>query len=159
MALTYYSGSDFTVHENNICILDELDNNTTTLLLFYSIQCPYCKDMLQTFRNILQNVSGINIGILNINKPENKSVLMESKYTENTKIEYVPYVLLFYNGKAIARYDDDADISNLLQFINDTTQNMKQSFDTEEEKPKDILIPYKRKNFKRTIQRCYVNTD
>ena len=34
MALTYYSGSDFTVHENNICILDELDNNTTTLLLY-----------------------------------------------------------------------------------------------------------------------------
>tara|TARA_Y100001958_G_C21074568_1_gene432937 strand:- start:153 stop:632 length:480 start_codon:yes stop_codon:yes gene_type:complete len=159
MALTYYSGRDFTVREDNLCITDELDENTTSLILFYSIQCPHCKDMLQTFRNILHNVSGINIGILNINKPENKSILMDSKYTQNTKIEYVPYVLLFYNGKAIARYDDDADITNVLQFINDTTQNMKQSFENDPEQPKDTLKPYKRKHFKRTIQRCYVNTD
>ena len=157
MALSYYSGSDFTVYENELSITDELEKGTTSLILFYSIQCPHCKDMLQTFRNILHHVSGINIGILNINKPENKNVLLESKYTENTKIEYVPYILLFYDGKAIARYDDDAQIDNVLQFIHDTTQNMKQSFENEDEKPKETLKPYKKKHFKRTVKRCYMN--
>ena len=80
---------------------------------------------------------------------------MDSKYTKNTQIEYVPYVLLFHNGKAIARYDDDADLENILQFITDTTHNMKQSFETEKE-PTEMLKPYKRKHFKRTVERCYM---
>ena len=159
MALTYYTGADFTVLDNDLSIVDELQNKTTSLLLFYSIQCPHCKDMLQTFRNLLDHVSGINIGIMNINKPENKNVLLESKYTHNTKIEYVPYVLLFYDGKAIARYDDDSHLENILQFIHDTTQNMRQSFENEDTKPKEMLRPYKKKHLKRTIKRCYMSDD
>tara|TARA_Y100000768_G_C23898599_1_gene643873 strand:- start:263 stop:742 length:480 start_codon:yes stop_codon:yes gene_type:complete len=158
MALTYYSGSDFNVHDSNLCISDEIDQNTTSLILFYSVQCPHCKSMLQSFRELINHVSGINVGILNINKTDNKSVVMDSKYTKDTQIEYVPYILLFHNGKAIARYDDDENLQNLLNFINDTTQNLKQSFESEKDNT-EILKPYRRKNLKRTVKRCYMNSD
>lgn len=158
MALTYYSGSDFNVVDNNLCITDEINNKTTTLLLIYSVQCPHCKDMLSSFRNLVNHVSGINIGILNVNKTENKSIVMDSKHTEHTRIEYVPYILLFHDGKAIARYDDDSQIENILQFINDTTQHMKQSFEDTEKESTGGLKPFSRthKNTLNTVKRCYM---
>ena len=116
MALSYLSADDFDVSDDLI-IRDDYNQDITTLVLFYSIECPHCKDMLSIFRQLPNKMSGINVSILNINKQNNKRLVMQSKNTENTKIEYVPYILLFHDGKAIARYDDEADMQNILHFI------------------------------------------
>lgn len=152
MALSYLCSTDFEVRDDLIIKADE-GANTTNLVLFYSIECPHCKDMLKIFRKLPSQVSGINISILNINKPENKDVVMSSKDTKNTKIEYVPYILLFHNGEAIARYDDDPQIENILQFINETTQNITQSF--EEKEPEPTIKPVTIRG--RNCGRCFLS--
>ena len=156
MALSYLCSDDFDC-KDDLIIKDDYGRDGTTLVLFYSIECPHCKDMLKIFRKLPQKVSGINISILNINKNENKSLVMNSKNTENTKIEYVPYILLFHNGAAIARYDDAPDIDNILQFINETTQNITQSFKKED--PEPMIKPISIRGFGvRGGGRCYLNS-
>ena len=134
MALSYLCSNDFELRDELI-IKSDYGQDITNLVLFYSIECPHCKDMLKIFRKLPQQVSGINISILNINKHDNKRIVIESKNTKNTKIEYVPYILLFHNGEAIARYDDDADMNSMLHFIKEATQNITQSFEKKEPEP------------------------
>jgi len=85
-----------------------------SLVLFYSNRCKYCKDFITIFKELPGTVGGCQFGMINISN--NRDCAEKSKNT-NTNIEYVPYIILYYNGKPYYHYQGDADINKLKQFI------------------------------------------
>jgi thioredoxin-like negative regulator of GroEL len=93
-----------------------------SLILFYSTQCPHCLDVIKTFKKLPGLIQGTQIGIINIS--QNKAIITMSKET-NLKIEYVPLIVLYIDGKPILKYDGPCTIENLNRFVSDVSQNIK----------------------------------
>ena len=98
-----------------------------SLILFYSTNCKFCDKLVPIFKSLPGTINGCQFGIINVSV--NKPVIVLSNQTI-TKIEYVPYIMLYVNGKPFMTYDDIPDASKLRAFISDTSKQlqMKQSF-------------------------------
>ena len=73
-----------------------------SLILFYSTQCNYCKELIPIFKNLPGQVDGCNFGMINVNK--NKHIIQMSNQTI-VPITYVPYIILYIDGIPFMRYD------------------------------------------------------
>ena len=65
--------------------------------------------------------------MINVNK--NKRIIRDSKETISP-ISYVPYIILFINGKPFMRYDGPSNQQELLNFVHEISQKVedKQQF-------------------------------
>ena len=90
-----------------------------SLILFYSTSCPHCQQFIPLFKTLPGNLPGCQFGLININK--NKRVIRESKQSVSP-IEYVPYIILFINGKPFMRYDGPPDQHEIINFIQEISK-------------------------------------
>ncbi len=93
-----------------------------SLVLFYSTQCKYCKELIPVFKQLPGSISGCQFGMINVSK--NKNIVHMSR-NSIAPIEYVPYVILFINGKPSMRYDGPADVQTIQKFVIDVSNRFK----------------------------------
>lgn len=98
-----------------------------SLILFYSTNCVHCKTLIPIFKNLPGTITGCHFGMVNV--MNNKSIIEASQSTI-TKIEYVPYIVLYYNGKPYMAYAGNYTKNEILQFVVDVATNLqkKQQF-------------------------------
>jgi len=106
-----------------------------SLVLFYSTQCHWCKKLIPIFKSLPGTIGGCQFGIINVSV--NKQIVAMSKKTI-TPIKYVPYIVLFINGKPFMLYQGPYDANELRKFIFEVSQkvNNKQQFSKDKVKEK-----------------------
>lgn len=85
-----------------------------SLILFYSTQCPYCEPFIPIFKKLPGTVGGCQFGMINIST--NRSIVEKSKNTI-MPLTYVPYIVLYNNGRPIISYDGPANEQELKNFV------------------------------------------
>jgi thiol-disulfide isomerase/thioredoxin len=103
-----------------------------SLILFYSTQCPHCQQLIPIFKKLPGTIGGCQFGMINISTAQNKKLIKMSNETV-APIQYVPYVILFVNGKPFMRYQGPSDGDTIRKFVLEIAQkvNNKQKFSNE----------------------------
>ena len=131
--LLFLNAQDFlTVSEkagNLLCI----NQDGLSLVLFYSTKCDHCHNLIPIFKQLPNIVSGCNFAMINVTN--NKQVVQMSKNTV-APLTYVPYIVLYVNGKPFMRYDGPHDINELQRFVIEVSKKVaSQQFVKEEQQP------------------------
>lgn len=98
-----------------------------SLLMFYSNRCPHSLKLLSVFKALPSSVPGCKIGVVDLDR--DKRVIEMSKETI-TQITYVPYILLYINGKPFTNYNGGHTLDEIRTFIITVANqiNTKQAF-------------------------------
>ena len=98
-----------------------------SLILFYSTACGYCQTMIPIFKHLPGSISGCQFGMINVSK--NKDIVRMSKETI-APVTYVPYIILYHQGRPYMRYDGPADLKEIQNFIVEVANSIqsRQSF-------------------------------
>ena len=73
-----------------------------SLILFYSTQCIYCQQLIPIFKRLPETIGGCQFGMINVST--NREIIRMAKNTVSP-ITYVPYLILYINGRPWMRYD------------------------------------------------------
>jgi thiol-disulfide isomerase/thioredoxin len=124
----FLENDDFIVKQGDKGFLLSLTYNVLcrgmTLLLFYSIDCEYCKTLIPVFKQLPQYVNGCQFAMVNVNR--NRDVVERSKNTI-APISYVPDLILYVNGSPYVRYDGPHVIAHIQKFIFNANDNIKKT--------------------------------
>lgn len=85
-----------------------------SFILFYSTRCKHCEVAKQIFAYLGDTVVGCEFGQVNLD--ENQQLISLCNQT-TLKIEYVPLLVFFANGKAYMMYSGPLQEANIRQFI------------------------------------------
>ena len=114
-----------------------------SLILFYSTNCTYCHSLIPIFKRLPGSVAGCQFGMVNVMK--NKETIRLSQSTI-VPIKYVPFIVLYYNGRPFISYKGPYDEEEIKRFIVDISNNIqkKQQFSKEvvKEKPNQGIPDY-----------------
>ena len=110
-SIQFLKDSNFTVDHSGI-----LNVNITgySLILFYSTQCPHCKEMMEAVKHMPQIINGCSFGIINLD--ENKGVIQKCAKSQ-LKLKYVPFLVFFANGVPYMVYNGPTDENEIKRFI------------------------------------------
>jgi len=99
-----------------------------TLILFHADpeRCEHCSDLIPEFRKLPYAMPGIKFAMINLNKYK-EIVDMASKTI--SPISYVPYIILFVEGRPFTRYDGDRSYQDILDFLNTILNSLKNKRD------------------------------
>lgn len=92
-----------------------------SLILFYSNQCGYCKNLIPIFRNLPGSIGGCQFGMVNVGL--NKEAVVMSKKTI-APITYVPYIVLYVNGVPFMSYKGPHDLVEIKRFVFEVGQSV-----------------------------------
>jgi thiol-disulfide isomerase/thioredoxin len=85
-----------------------------SLVMFWSPGCNICTGLEPKFKRLPQIIAGCKFCLLNIN--ENPNVISMARQTI-APIEFVPYIVLYANGRPFLQYDDTATLEKLVSFV------------------------------------------
>lgn len=85
-----------------------------SLILFYSNVCEHCKKLIPIFKYLPGTVNGCQYGMVNVGT--NRQLIAMSKSTI-APIEFVPYILLYHNGRPYMRYNGPYDATEIRNFV------------------------------------------
>lgn len=114
-SFTYLDDNNFYLakgQQGKILLCSNLEG--VSFVFFYSTNCPNCQPGIDVFRNLKDKFQQIKFCIVNIN--ENPNIITKSN-TSCTPIEYVPYLVLYFNGKPFLRYDGEIVQEELVTFL------------------------------------------
>jgi len=92
-----------------------------SLILFYSDKCPHSRALLPIFKRLPGSVGSCQFGMINVDR--NMHCIGMSKRTI-APVEYVPYVVLYVNGKPYMSYKGPHEMEDIKRFIFDVSQNV-----------------------------------
>lgn len=107
------------------------------LILFYSTQCAHCKTLIPIFKKLPGTIGGCQFGMINVSS--NKKAVMMSQNTI-APITYVPYIVLYINGKPFMRYNGPHDSGEIRRFVIEVAnkvQNKQQFSNDKVKQPKE----------------------
>lgn len=112
--LLFLTSADFTVAKG--AKGEIMCNNISgfSLILFYSTQCQHCKTLIPTFKRLPGTIGGCQFGMVNVST--NKSCVRMSRDTI-APITYVPYIVLYINGKPFMRYNGPPHENEIRRFV------------------------------------------
>jgi len=104
-----------------------------SLVLFYSTQCTHCKNLIPIFKRLPGTIGGCQFGMINVST--NKECIKLARDTI-APITYVPYIILYVNGKPFMKYNGPHDEGEIKRFIHEVANNIqtKQKFSSEKVK-------------------------
>lgn len=99
-----------------------------SFIFFNSSDCKYCSDVYPSFIKLSQSIQGCVFGIMNVDQDNRKIVRIADQL--GNPIEYVPYLMLYYNGQPIAQYHHDehrpeANTEKMKMFLIQQTKSFK----------------------------------
>jgi thiol-disulfide isomerase/thioredoxin len=92
-----------------------------SMILFYSTKCEHCKTLLPIFKKMPGHVGGCQFGIINLSN--NREVVKKSSESI-TPIEFVPYLVLYVDGKPYMRYNGPHDMNEISRFVMDVSKKV-----------------------------------
>lgn len=107
-----------------------------SLILFYSTQCPHCQNIIPIFKRLPGSIGGCQFGMCNVTT--NKDCIRLSRDTI-APITYVPYIVLYINGRPFMKYQGPHDINEIKRFVIEIAQKVqsKQKFSNENSNVKE----------------------
>lgn len=101
-----------------------------SLILFYSTQCRHCQTLIPIFKKLPGTIGGCQFGMINVSS--NKNCVKMSKDTI-APISYVPYIVLYIQGKPFMKYNGPHDGAELKRFVIEVANKIqnKQKFSPE----------------------------
>lgn len=132
--ILYLSSEDFNIQKG--LKGDILCHNTPgiSLILFYSTHCTHCQTVIPLFKKMPGTIGGCQFGMINVST--NKSIVEMSKNTV-TPIKYVPFVVLYINGKPYMIYSGTYEEKKLKDFIFEVVNKLEQKQSFSKEKVKE----------------------
>lgn len=111
-----------------------------SLILFYSTMCEHCQNLIPIFKRLPGTIGGCQFGMINVST--NKKCVQDSQETI-TPIEYVPYIILYINGRPFMRYNGPQDSGEIRRFVMEVAKkvNTKQQFSSKHVKQPSKKIP------------------
>jgi thioredoxin-like negative regulator of GroEL len=91
-------------------------------MLFYSEKCKFCKTLIPIFKKLPGTVGGCQFGMINVNA--NKSCIEMSKQTI-APIQYVPYIVMYSDGKPCMTYKGPQDAAIISRFVVEVAKGIK----------------------------------
>lgn len=90
-------------------------------------RCQHCEDTLPHFKRLPQRVGNCKFALVNLNA--NPDVVKMSKLSI-APIEYVPFIILYVNGRPFLNYTGERTVQDMTEFIQEVVQKLqsKQSF-------------------------------
>lgn len=85
-----------------------------SLILFYSTQCEHCQSLIPIFKRLPGTIGGCQFGMINVST--NKQCVGMSRQTI-APIRYVPYIVLYINGKPFMKYSGPYDLNEIRRFV------------------------------------------
>jgi thiol-disulfide isomerase/thioredoxin len=114
-----------------------------SLILFYSTYCTHCQSLIPIFKSLPGTINGCQFGIINVS--QHRACIQMSKNTI-APITYVPYIVLYINGKPFMVYKGPYDANEIKRFILEVVNNLqkKQQFSREriKENPQTKIPEY-----------------
>jgi thioredoxin-like negative regulator of GroEL len=109
-----------------------------SLVFFYSTRCNYCQSFIPVYKSLPGNIKGCHFAMVNVS--QNPDVVAMSKDTI-CEIKYVPYIVLYVNGKPYIRYDGPYEVKDVAEFVIEVSNKLQSK---EQFVPSDkIKIPEK----------------
>ena len=111
-----------------------------SLILFYSTQCEHCQTLIPIFKRLPGTIGGCQFGMINVST--NKQCVRMSKDTI-APIQYVPYIVLYIQGKPFMRYNGPHSSGEIRRFVIEVANKVqsKQQFSSENVKEDKKSIP------------------
>lgn len=132
--LLFLTSEDFNIQKGNKG--DILCSNIPgfSLILYYSTHCPHCQTLIPIFKKLPGTINGCQFGMINIST--NRRVA-EMSQTTIAPIKYVPFVVLYVNGKPFMIYKGPHDEGEIRKFVVEIANNIqkRQQFSRKEEAP------------------------
>jgi thiol-disulfide isomerase/thioredoxin len=125
--LLFLSSEDFTISKGTKGNILCTSIPGFSLILFYSTQCSHCQKLIPVFKRLPGSIGGCQFGMINVSS--NKTCVQMSKDTV-APITYVPYIILFVNGRPLLRYNGPHDLVEIKRFVVEVAQKIqnKQKF-------------------------------
>lgn len=110
-----------------------------SLILFYSTKCQYCHNLIPVFRSLPGSIGGCQFGIINI---DNNYQCVQMSQNTIAPIKYVPYIVLYNDGKPFMEYKGEQSVKSITKFIIDVVERMrsKQTFSSGNKTPGSVEI-------------------
>ena len=105
-----------------------------SLILFYSTHCVYCQTLIPIFKRLPGSVGGCQFGMINVST--NKSCIELSQLTV-APVKYVPYIVLYINGKPFMVYKGPSNEEEIKKFVIEVANNIKKKQQFSKEKIKE----------------------
>lgn len=93
------------------------------LVLYYSTDCNHCQSFIPNFKKLPGRIGGCQFGMVNVNK---NIKLVKASQNTIVPIKYVPYIMLYIDGKPLIRYDGEHNLNMITEFIVDVSKKLKQ---------------------------------
>lgn len=87
-----------------------------SLVLFYSTRCEYCPMMVEIFKKLPHYVPGCQFALLNISTYQNVAWMSQKTIAP---ITYVPFVVLYVNGRPFMKYNGEKRLQDIAGFVNE----------------------------------------
>ena len=119
--LLFLSSDDFTVvrGQNGKILVHTIPG--FALILFYSTQCEHCKSLIPIFKDLPGTLGGCQFGMINVSI--NRETISMSQDTISP-IRYVPFILLYIDGKPYMKYQGPYDGREIGRFVFEVSQKL-----------------------------------
>lgn len=117
-----------------------------SFVLFYSNKCKFCPTMVDRFKMLPSVYKGIKFCMFNIT---NKDAFIKNINAKTiTRIEYVPYMMVYMNGTPYVQYTGGYDVNNIVSFLKNVENSIsnhrkknqmtkKENYDTKKTEPEE----------------------
>lgn len=105
-----------------------------SLILFYSTHCTHCQTLIPIFKKLPGTINGCQFGMINVSS--NRNVVEMSQDTV-APIKYVPYIVLYINGKPFMVYKGPYQESEIRNFVVEVANNVQKKQQFSKEKVKE----------------------
>ena len=139
--LLYLTSDDFKIVQHNTKNYLCHRINGFSLILFYSTHCDHCNEFIPIFKQLVGSIAGCQFGMMNVMK--NKECVIKSKNTI-TPLEYVPFIVLYTDGKPYMKYSGPPNVNEIKHFVVDVANkfiNKNKIVDSEKIKTNERSIP------------------
>lgn len=132
-ALLFLSSEDFSISKGSKGNILCTGIPGFSLILFYSTQCQHCQTLIPIFKKLPGSIGGCQFGMINVSS--NKQCVRLSRDTV-APISYVPYVVLYIQGKPFMKYNGPHDAGEIRRFVMEVAAKVqnKQKFSAEKVK-------------------------
>ena len=141
-ALIFLTTDDFSVQKSPSG--DILCNSIQgfSLVLFYSTKCEHCQELIPIFKGLPGTLANCQFAMINVSQQRGVAEMSRSTISP---ITYVPYIVLYVNGRTFMKYNGPTDSNEIKRFVIEVTRNLqnKQKFyeETTQKHEKEHKIP------------------
>lgn len=123
-SIIYLNNNDFYIGEGSKGKVLCTNIKELVFVLFHADldKCKYCEDAIPEFKQLPHVISSCRFALVNLNK--NLDIVKMSNETI-AQFSYVPYMILYVNGRPFIRYDGDRNAKDMADFVMEVLSRLK----------------------------------